>query len=84
MSELRKVVFRLDNTEYGFFDHTDNERRKVEELQKSQEGFSHRWGDKIVTDEKTGVSLQKTVAFVEDSKGEIYQIDLKSTQFKES
>lgn len=81
MSELRKVVFRLDDTEYGFFDLTDEERKKVEELQKPQKGFFHDWEDKMVTDEETGTKLKKKVAIIEDSKGKIHKVEPELIQF---
>lgn len=83
MSELKKVVFKLDNTEDGFFDHkTDEERKEAEELQKEQEGLFHRWGDEIVTDEETGAKLQKTVGIIEDAKGEIHKVEPEFIKFK--
>ncbi|HBK31564.1 MAG TPA: hypothetical protein DDZ78_08085 [Porphyromonadaceae bacterium] len=76
MCELRKVLFRLDDTEYGCFDHdTDEERERVEEEQKEREGLFHRWGDHIVVDEETGAKLQETIAIVEDSDGKVYELN---------
>jgi hypothetical protein len=31
MNVLRRVVFQLDNTKYGFFDLNDEERKYIEE-----------------------------------------------------
>ena len=82
MSELRKVVFRLDNTKPGFFDHeTDEEREKFENEQREREGLFHRWGDRIVTDSETGAKLLETVAIVEDLDGNIYKVIPELIQF---
>lgn len=82
MNVLRRVVFQLDNTKYGFFDLNDEERKKVDELQKPQEGFFHQWGLEIITEEDTGAKLQKTVGIVEDSKGEIHKVDPELIKFE--
>lgn len=82
MNELRKVIFRLDDTEYGAFDLNDEEREEMDEFQKPQEGLFHQWGIEIITDEDTGISLQKTVGIVEDSKGEIHKVNPELIKFE--
>lgn len=81
MCELRKVVFRLDDTEYGLFDLNDEERKEVEELQNPQEGYFHGWEETIVTDPKTGIDLKRLVAVVEDANGVIHKVNSELIKF---
>ena len=75
MKELRKVVFKLNNTELGYFDSTtEPERIAHEDELKEREGYLHKWGQRIITDIESGASLEETIAIVEDMNGIVYQL----------
>ena len=80
MGNLKKVLFRLDNTDYGFFDNTEEERRKIELLQKEQKGLFHQWGTELIETE-SGSILPRTVGIVEDVAGKVHKVDPELIKF---
>jgi hypothetical protein len=81
MNDLKKVQFSLSDVEYGYYDLTKEERSEEEALHMQQMGLFHLWGTEIVVDGESGTMLSKTVAIVEDAKGQIHKVDPELIRF---